>query len=127
VTRFAFPLKVVEYMAAGLPVATTAETEAADIVTRADAGVVVPHDARAAAQAISQFLRDRARQRRCAENAVSFSRAFDWKRLMEAHAGLIERCLDGGLREEAGDEEVMAVTNPDQPGKVASSRARQGR
>ncbi len=124
VTRFAFPLKVVEYMAAGLPVATTAETEAADIVAQADAGVVVPHDAGAAARAIAGFLKDGERRRRCVENAISFSRAFDWKRLMEDEAGLIERCLDGRLRGAAAVEQAAGVADPDRPGKVASNGAR---
>lgn len=126
VTQFAFPLKVVEYMAAGLPVVTTAQTEAADLVSRADAGVVVPYEARAAAQAISKFLRDRERQRRCAENALSFSRAFDWKRLMEAHAGLIERCLDGRLHQAAPEEEEALAADPGRPEEAPSNGLRPG-
>jgi glycosyltransferase involved in cell wall biosynthesis len=81
-TRFAFPLKVVEYMAAGLPVLTTADTEAADLVTRVDAGAVVPFDASAVAEAIVETLHDSEKYRRYSENATACSKAYDWQRIM---------------------------------------------
>lgn len=91
-TRYAFPLKVVEYMAAGLPVLTTEDTEAADLVTRADAGESVPFDAPAVAQRIITLLGDPERYRRYARNAEVFSKAYDWEAVMAQYARVLENC-----------------------------------
>lgn len=92
-TRYAFPLKVVEYMAAGLPVMATEDTEAADLVTLADAGEAVPFNAPAAALRIIALLQDRERHRRYAKNAGAFSKAYDWNAVMAQYAAALEDCL----------------------------------
>ncbi len=91
-TRYAFPLKVVEYLAAGLPVVTTADTEAADLVTQADAGEAAPFDASAVAQRIIALLQDQERSRRYAKNAEVCSRAYDWEAIMARYASALEDC-----------------------------------
>jgi glycosyltransferase involved in cell wall biosynthesis len=92
-TQYAFPLKVVEYMAAGLPVLTTPDSEAADLVMRAGAGVVVPFDAIVAADAIANLLQDRVEYRRYSDNARTFSRAYDWKSLMAEYSAVLQQLL----------------------------------
>lgn len=80
---FAFPLKVVEYMAAGLPVIGVRDTETARIIEEHDAGLVVEFLPQAVARAIRSLLTDRPLYLRCAANAAQASLAFDWSRLMD--------------------------------------------
>jgi glycosyltransferase involved in cell wall biosynthesis len=102
-TRYAFPLKVVEYMAAGLPVLTTADTEAADLVRRAGAGAAVPFDAAATAEAALEILQDAQRCQGYADNAAGFSREYDWDKIMAKYYSLLEAQDASGIgRETAG-------------------------
>lgn len=97
-TRYAFPLKVIEYMSAGLPVVTTVDTEAADIVIQAEGGVAVPFEAKSVADAIVEILNDRERYRRYSENAKRFSEGYDWRMLMQREYEVIERASQESLR-----------------------------
>ena len=90
VTRFAFPLKVVEYMAAGLPVLTTEDTEAADIVEQAGAGMAVSYDASKVADAIVELLTNVEQYRRCSENARAAAKEFNWEDLMTNYRSLLK-------------------------------------
>lgn len=83
--QYAFSLKAVEYMAAGLPVITTEGTETADLVRRYGSGVAVPFDAVAAAGAIVGMLMDSDAYRTYAENAVARSAHYAWSSLMERY------------------------------------------
>lgn len=76
--RYAFPLKVVEYMAAGLAVIGTRDTETEDILARHGAGVAVDCEAHAVAAAIARFDDDRAWLRRCRERASSAAADYRW-------------------------------------------------
>lgn len=59
--RHSMPTKVIEYMAHGLPVVTTPNPPAADLVTRHGCGTVVPwDDPKAAADAVLQLRNDEA-------------------------------------------------------------------
>jgi len=84
-TRYAFPLKVVEYMAAGLPVLTTSDTEAADLVSRTGAGAAAPYDAAALAEAAVTLLQDPARRAEHSARAVQAAQAYEWGALMRQH------------------------------------------
>ena len=114
VRRYAFPLKVVEYMAAGLPVLTTADTEAADLVERASAGTAVPFDAAAVASAAADLLEDPVRHHRLAENARAFSRAYDWQGLMETYHAVVRETLES--RSGPARPGVRGAASAPQPG-----------
>jgi glycosyltransferase involved in cell wall biosynthesis len=80
---FAAPLKVFEYMAAGLPIIATDATEAADIVQRHRCGVSTPLDAAAIANAITHMLTNAERWGELSRNGVAASAHYDWSVLME--------------------------------------------
>lgn len=92
---FAFPLKVVEYMAASLPVIGIRDTETARIIEEHDAGLVVEFTPESVGGAIRSLLTDRHLYARYAANAARSSSSYDWERLMDreydeigmAHAG----------------------------------------
>lgn len=101
--RYASPLKVMEYMAAGVPVVATTGTEAADIVARAEAGVAALYDAGALRVALAELAADPERRARMAARGIEFARTVDWKVLVERELALIDerlRLAHGGRRQE---------------------------
>lgn len=64
VNRSCSPLKVVEYMAAGLPVVSSRVCDAVDALARSGGGVSVDTDVAAFADAVEAYLRDPERARR---------------------------------------------------------------
>lgn len=95
---YAMPLKVVEYMAAGLPVVATEDTETADVVRQYDCGAVVPLTSDAIAESVLRLLSDEGRWQRASGNALAGSTDFDWSRLMEREWWVIERCIENRER-----------------------------
>lgn len=94
--RYAFPLKVVEYMAAGLPVLGTRGTETERILVAHECGEVVDHDATAISAGLVRLFRDRERRQRLAANAARGSEAYDWKQLMERVQAVLEEAVPAG-------------------------------
>ncbi len=95
-TRYAFPLKVVEYMAAGLPVVTTTDTEAADLVISFGVGAAVPFEADGVARAVVDLLRHPDRRLRQGTAAFGAAQAFDWGLLMSRHLAAIREVTQPG-------------------------------
>ncbi len=87
--RYATPLKVLEYMAAGLPVIATEHTEAGIIVRRTESGQVIPYDVHALADAVLRLLGDEALFEAQRRNAIHHSREYDWERLLTREQQLI--------------------------------------
>lgn len=81
--RYAFPLKVVEYLAAGLPVIGTEGTETALLLEETGAGLVVPFESGALARAAMHLLQDRQLSTAITRRAMAASERFRWADLME--------------------------------------------
>jgi glycosyltransferase involved in cell wall biosynthesis len=93
--RYAFPLKVLEYMAAGLPAIGTADTETEDILVKHDCGVAVDFSAAAFAKAAIHMLHDPLRYRCLADNARRSAEYYRWNNLMEQEYGLLRTAWNG--------------------------------
>ncbi len=89
-TRYAFPLTVVEYMAAGLPVVTTTDTEAAELVLSSGVGAAVRFEAEAVAEVMVDMLKDPDRRLRQGATAAYAARRYDWEMLMAKEYAAIE-------------------------------------
>lgn len=88
-----FPVSILEAMAAGLAIITTASTGCAEVV--GDAAVLVPpKNGPAVAQALRALLDDPAR---CAELGraarVRLERCFSWQSVSQQYLALYERCV----------------------------------
>jgi len=78
-TEFSYRTRVVDYLAAGLPVATTDGDALADLVRTSGCGVVVPpHDVDALADALAGLADDRDRRRELSVRASVEARRLDW-------------------------------------------------
>lgn len=88
--RYAMPLKLLEYMAAGLPAIVTEETEAADAVKRYGCGVAIPYDADSLAHAVLDLLGDGAKRAEMRANASRHGPELDWSRVLEREGRVVE-------------------------------------
>jgi len=77
-SRFAEPAKIKLYLSAGLPVFTTDVTYIAPQIALREAGLVLPFDSAALADAVIELVGDEARLRRFRANALAFGSEFDW-------------------------------------------------
>lgn len=85
--------KLMEYMASGVPVVTTANPAAAEMVERYDAGLVVPFDDLAAvAAAVRRLVEDGDLRRRLGSNGRAAAVAhLDWRVSAQAFVAQLER------------------------------------
>jgi glycosyltransferase involved in cell wall biosynthesis len=82
--KYAFPLKVVEYLSAGLPVIASEGTESARIVTEFQCGSIVTYgNSDQLKEAVIDLLKDSQRLKVFAENAVKGGKQFSWEQLMD--------------------------------------------
>ena len=76
--KYAFHLKVVEYMAAGLAVVGTRVGETERIIVQAGAGRAIEFSAEAFAAAVLEMLRDEQALAQYAARGIEFARPYDW-------------------------------------------------
>jgi glycosyltransferase involved in cell wall biosynthesis len=89
--RHACPLKIVEYMAAGLPVIGTQMGETQAIIEKAMAGEAVRFSPQAFAHAAVTLLSDRGKYDQYARNALAFAERHDWQHLLDDWLALVEQ------------------------------------
>jgi glycosyltransferase involved in cell wall biosynthesis len=89
-----FGLSVAEAMAAGVPVVISPNVAIADIVEEADAGLIVPRDARSIGDAIAVFLGDSGRAAAVGKRGQRMARMrFSWDRVAEIQEAVYEQIL----------------------------------
>lgn len=80
--RYASPLKIIEYMAAGLPVIANRLGQTEIMMRESDAGLLIENSADELAQAAASLLLDPARYAAFSRAAESYASAFDWNLLL---------------------------------------------
>jgi glycosyltransferase involved in cell wall biosynthesis len=91
--KYAFPLKITEYMALGMPVIASAGTEAERVVTRCGCGLCVDGSAGALRAAIERLIDDEAFYRECSRNGLEKAPEFGLERLTRRRIEAIERVV----------------------------------
>ncbi|MEW6094917.1 MAG: glycosyltransferase [bacterium] len=91
--KYAFSLKVIEYISAGLPVITTKGLEMEHFVNKYNCGEVVDFDKDKVAKSITLLLKDKQRYNTYSHNAKKYSEEFDWDILLKKEYDLIEQCF----------------------------------
>jgi glycosyltransferase involved in cell wall biosynthesis len=86
---YACPIKVLEYMAAGVPVIATADTEAGNFVGDLGCGLAVPYATDALADAAVSLLGDTERHRTHSANGIEQSQRLTWEHLVGREIDLI--------------------------------------
>jgi|Deesub1362A_J573_1020465.scaffolds.fasta_scaffold00162_20 glycosyltransferase involved in cell wall biosynthesis len=89
--RYAFPLKVIEYMAAGLPVVATSGTQAEEIVKRHNCGIGTEYRTDKIEYSLLGILTDRDIYRRLSMNAKKAAQDYDWENLLHKYSEIINK------------------------------------
>ncbi len=89
--RYACPLKLFEYMAAGLPVIGTKVGETQVIIEKSMAGEIVGFSAEAFADAALNLLSNRSKYDSYSANAINFAREYEMERLLDQELAFIEQ------------------------------------
>lgn len=109
--KYASPLKLIEYMGAGLPVIATRVGQTEIIMQQADAGVLIDHSVEDFVAAAVDLLSNKMQYERYSQAAIAYAARFDWDLLMEQAyqyilhviAGHQFLCTEPGLAEVPGD------------------------
>jgi glycosyltransferase involved in cell wall biosynthesis len=89
--RLSRPLKIIEYMAAGLPViGTRIGGEVQATIEGAGAGETIEFSPEAFASVSLDILLNRQKYQRYSENAVAYAREMDWERILDRELAFIE-------------------------------------
>lgn len=94
---YAYPLKVLEYMAAGLVVLATEDTETGDIVRRAQAGKTLPFDSGALAASIDQLAGAPEQIAVLSMSGQKAARAMSWEASLDTERAALSAALAGGV------------------------------
>lgn len=97
IRKYGFSLKVIEYMAAGLPVITTKGTQSEIVVREHDCGMAVDYNPAAISGALVTLLTDGDRFLKLSERAKIAAKRYDWEVLMERYYNLIRDCFNRGI------------------------------
>ncbi len=91
--RYAFPLKVVEYMAGGLAVIATRDTEAGRLVARHGTGYVIPYEAKSVAQVIQSIYQEPHSFEERRKRTTHVASQYDWRLLLRQYSDLVRKNL----------------------------------
>jgi glycosyltransferase involved in cell wall biosynthesis len=100
--RYASPLKIVEYMAAGLPVICSGGGEAEKMIEESGAGINVPFEPEAFAGAVHSLLVSPSSVRAAREAALDYSRSRSWEQMGMLMAHLVARVTGAANGAQAG-------------------------
>jgi len=103
--KYAFSLKVIEYMAAGLPVITTCGTQSEGVVERYGCGEAIEYDPTALAKCAARILLDREVYEKYAANSIRSSHEFAWPALVARQYTLIADAYDRLFGDDSGERE----------------------
>jgi glycosyltransferase involved in cell wall biosynthesis len=88
--KYAFPLKVIEYMAAGLAVVGTNIGETEKLILEGESGKSVAFSSEAFASAVLDILGDDSVLKNCQENAKKYAKRYDWNSLFSSLFEIID-------------------------------------
>lgn len=81
--KYASPLKLVEYMAAGLPLIATRVGQTEITMQQADAGILIDHSVEEFVAAAISLLSDEILYERYSQAAITYAARFDWDLLLD--------------------------------------------
>jgi colanic acid biosynthesis glycosyl transferase WcaI len=121
----AVPSKIYEAMGSGIPVVLVADGEAADIITRSGAGIVVGHgDIRAIADALKELAENEALRKQMGEaGRQAATLNFDRKAICDSFARLLEGQAEAASLQAPPIQVMPQVTPQGMPQALARDRA----
>jgi len=99
--RYASPLKIVEYMAAGLPVICSGGGEAEQMIEESRAGTNIPFEPEAFAEAVQSLLEIPGSLSTAREAAINYAHSRSWEQMGTLMAQLVSRVTGVANRSQA--------------------------
>jgi glycosyltransferase involved in cell wall biosynthesis len=99
--QYASPLKIVEYMAAGLPVICSGGGEAEKMTEESRAGINIPFEPEAFAEAVFSFQESPGSLSAAHEAAINYARSRSWEQMGSLMAQLVYQVTGGAQRAQA--------------------------
>jgi glycosyltransferase involved in cell wall biosynthesis len=109
---YASPLKVVEYMAAGLPVICSGGGEAEKMIEESRAGTNIPFEPEAFAEAVRSLWATPGSLLAAREAAINYARGRSWEQMGTLMAQLVSRVSGGAERAKAVAPSVESKGEP---------------
>lgn len=122
--RYASPLKLIDYMAAGLPVIASRVGQTEMIMQQSGAGILIDHSVEGFVAATVSLLSDRELHEQCSEAAVSYAARFDWSLLLDQAYQHLRRMIADNQVSGAASGPVDSVEEAPgdmQPSRIAST------
>jgi glycosyltransferase involved in cell wall biosynthesis len=94
--HYATPLKIIEYMAAGLPVIASRLGQTEIIMQESQAGVLIENTSDDFAQAARNLLLNPVFYQQCSEAALHYAEKFDWDTLLENAYQVVSSVIEEG-------------------------------
>jgi len=93
--RYAFTIKVIEYMAAGLPVVTTPAGDGAQIIRSSNAGfVITDYTELSLANAVIKLMKSEALWCSMSKNGVEYAKKFNWVNLANSEISVLNHIIN---------------------------------
>lgn len=92
--KYASPLKLVEYMSAGLPVICSGGGEAQQMIEESGGGINIQFEPEAFTEAVTSFLIDPERFSIARFKAITYARGRSWEQMGYRMAQLVERVME---------------------------------
>jgi len=92
-TAYASPLKLYEYMAAGLPIVATDIGETSKVMKESQAGLCIDWTPDGFVDAVTRLITNEELWKDCSTNGLNYAHEFDWNVLFERWLSYVESHL----------------------------------
>jgi len=92
--KYAFTLKLIEYMAAGLPVITTDIGDGAQIIKESNSGFIVDYTIESFSNAVIRLVKDDKIRNSMSKNGTRYAKKFDWSNLASLEIAVLNNNID---------------------------------
>lgn len=92
--KYAFTLKLFEYMAAGLPVITTDIGDGARIIKESNSGLIIDYTVESFSSAVIKLIKDENTRNLMSANGIKYAQKFDWNNLANMEIETLNYIID---------------------------------
>jgi glycosyltransferase involved in cell wall biosynthesis len=96
--KYSFPLKAVEYMAAGLPVIATDIGDLGKLIKENECGITIKYSIADFVEKTIDLIENHDKMSIYGQNGKNFAKSFDWKELFKKEMSIIFEKLDKRIK-----------------------------
>lgn len=92
--KYAFTLKLIEYMAAGLPVITTDIGDGAQIIKESNSGVIADYTIDSFSSAVIELIKNEKLRNSMSKNGKKYAQQFDWNNITISEIAILNHVIE---------------------------------